>query len=368
MRKKILVQSNYRPDNFGGVEYVVRNLLRLFSSMGFSLECFFGGKDAPFGGGFDGIRFVHRPILYRLKGASILSFGNSFFSLRAFRSDLIVFQEPYPFLWPSILFARLFTNTPIIVVVHANPVSRRVIMMAYDWMRSIVFSGAYCVVTSPKMLDQINIKRFVKVDVIPLCIANTEAQVAGTMALPKRYALFIGRIVRYKGIEVLLTSIEQCPSVQFVIVGDGALAGRVTSFLRERRLTNIIFLNRLVTEDEKLELIERSDFLLFPSISENEAFGLVQLEAMRAKKAVINTRLNSGVNFVAPDKVCALTVDRKDPHQLSEAIRRLWNHPALSKELGENGFERFNSLFSEVAFSDRWRTLVNEVLSNSHTR
>lgn len=357
----ILVHSNYSPANHGGIEFVVSVLLKIFSKKN-SLTCFFGGLQNENSHTNDNMQFVSRRIILKAGGASLLSWGNLYFIKSSLKSRLIIFQEPYPTLWPAILFVRRILRKKVIVLIHANPVSRTWIMKLYDQIRSFVFSGSICVTTSPNLLSQIDISRFSRSLVIPLCIPDEPSNCEGKINIEKRFALYIGRLAKYKGIEYLLESAKICPEVNFVIAGDGPLAGYISSYIQENNIKNIDFFNRFVSEEEKYGLISRSDFVLFPSVSENEAFGLVQLEAMKSRKAIINTWLNSGVNYVAPNQICAITVTPKKSNELSAAVRMLWNDTPLSIKLGQNGFSRLNSLFHEELFVKSWNSLLSECL------
>jgi rhamnosyl/mannosyltransferase len=361
-RDNVLIHSNYSPENHGGIEFVVSVLLKIFS-VNNNLICYFGGEKNQSSFSKDKIRYVSRRIILKAGGASLLLWGNFSFVANSLRSRLIIFQEPYPTLWPAILFLRCILRKKVVVLIHANPVSKKWIMSVYDWMRSFVFSGSVCVTTSPNLLSRIDKSSFSKSLVIPLCIPDQSFDYAEKLYLASRYALYIGRLAKYKGIEYLLESAKLCPEVNFVIAGDGPLAGYIYSFMRENNIKNINFINRFVTNEEKYELIERSSFVLFPSVSENEAFGLVQLEAMKSRKAIINTWLNSGVNYVAPHQNCALTVKPKKSDELSDAIKMLWNDISLAIKLGQNGFMRFHSLFHEELFIKSWNLLLSECLS-----
>ena len=107
---------------------------------------------------------------------------------------------------------------------------------------------------------------------------------------------------------------------------------------------------RLLIDGEKQFLVKIvlssiCEFLVFPSVSKNEAFGLIQLEAMRESKAIINTNLNTGVNFVAPHDVCAVTVTPNSFAKLAEAINLLWNNKDYLSYLSVNSHSRFNNNF-----------------------
>lgn len=363
----IFIHSNYNPKNHGGIEFVVSTLLKTLSKK-YKLSCFFGGHSNETFNTPEDIRYISRRIVFKASGASALSWGNFSFIINSLNSNIIIFQEPYPTLWPALFFIRHILRKKIIVLIHANPVSQKWIMNLYNLVRSLVFHGSICVTTSPNLLNKINNSLFSKSQVIPLCIPEQSLTPAQHLNLPTRYALYIGRLAQYKGIEYLLASTKICQDVQFVIAGDGPLSAYVSSFICEHKIENVHFINRFVTEEEKYELIERSNFVLFPSVSENEAFGLVQLEAMKSKKAIINTWLDSGVNYVAPNNSCAITVGRRNSEALAESIQILWKDPNLAIRLGENGFIRFQSLFHEKMFVDSWDSLLEECLDKESLR
>lgn len=212
----ILVHSNYSPQNYGGIEYVVSTLLQNIPQKD-KVTCFYGGRSNSRFVSANGIRYVSRRIIFSVAGASILSWGNLSFILTSLKSKLVIFQEPYPTLWPAIFFIRFFLRKRIIVLIHANPVSNIWIMRVYDRVRSIIFSGTICVATSPNLLNQIKSSLFSKALVIPLCIPSQVFSLTWGLSLPNRYALYIGRLAQYKGIEYILESSRICPNVNFVI-------------------------------------------------------------------------------------------------------------------------------------------------------
>jgi glycosyltransferase involved in cell wall biosynthesis len=356
---KILIHSNYYPNNIGGIQFVVKSILNCIDLGRYDLECFYGSnKTEVFSE--KGITFHSRKIFFKFRGACFLSFGNIFFLISGIKSNLIIFQEPYPSLWPAILILRRLFNKKIIVLMHANPVSKYWVMFIYSKIRNFVFSGSICVSTSPNLLKHVDSNLFLESIVIPLFVPAIEPVYSSSLTLPNRYALYIGRLAHYKGLLYLLESVKKCPDINFVIAGDGSLANDIYKIINDNKLSNIYFINRFVTEFEKNELISKSDFLIFPSISENEAFGLVQLEAMRLKKPIVNTFLDSGVNYVAPDRVCAITVAKCNSFALTQAIRELWFNHEYIKILGINGYKRYLEFFSDEKFINSWVNLINK--------
>lgn len=357
---RIVIHSNYHPDNHGGIEVVVRHLIKALSVRKQGLCCFIGDRKS-YGPSWynDFTTIVSRKILAKIAGAPLLSFGNLSFLGQAWRARLVIYQEPFPFLWPAMFVLNRLMRKPVIVLIHAHPASHPMVMKLYSMLRSVVFKGATCVTTSPHLMEKVGSPAFRSNLVVPLCVEESHpGPAAHTLGLPGRYALYIGRLAGYKGLEYLMDAARLSPEVHLVIAGDGPLSGYIKAAMAEAGLSNISLLNRFVTEQEKLELIARADYIIFPSTSQNEAFGLVQLEAMRASKAIVNTVLETGVNFVAPNRLCAITVEKMNSAALAEAMRLLWHDPALRKQLGANGRSRYLELFSESQFSETWTNLT----------
>ncbi len=353
----IFIHSNYRPNNCGGVEKVVSELISIAKKEVDKVICFYGDKE-NFLATSGNTSYIGRKILFKLQGAPFLYLGNFHFIRVARKSSLIIFQEPFPFLWPAILFLRIFYKSKIIVLVHANPVGSRFIMFLYSRIRSFVFKGAICVSTSPNLLSKVKSTQFNEHHCIPLSISIDKLSSKNLIDVNYPYVLYFGRMAKYKGITDLLKAATFLPDINFIIAGTGPLSDYTRNFINLNGIKNINFIDRIITESEKLNLIGGCKFMVFPSVSENEAFGLVQLEAMFYSKAIINTWLDSGVNFVAPNGVCAITVDKSNPSQLADAISLLWTDDKLTISLGANGFNRFEQNFSHSIFVNNWLNLI----------
>lgn len=167
--------------------------------------------------------------------------------------------------------------------------------------------------------------------------------------------LFIGRLVYYKGCSILMDAMkllkkelqEQINQVELVIVGTGVLEDEMKAQAAQNDLESVIhFLGK--APDEVLEKeLERCDVLVFPSVANSEAFGLVQLEAMSYGKPVINTRLSTGVPWVSLHSETGLTIPPENAKALCKAILWMKKNPKKRQKMGCKARERVKKEFSQ---------------------
>jgi rhamnosyl/mannosyltransferase len=160
-----------------------------------------------------------------------------------------------------------------------------------------------------------------------------------------RYFLFIGRMVSYKGIPVLLEammSLEQ----NLVLIGKGPQLEAMKSLAREYGLADRVhFLGAVESDAEFAAYLHGCDAVVLPSINEAEAFGLALLEAMSCKKPVITTDLKSGVRYVNVSGVTGLSVPPSDAGALSKAMYRMATDDEMRLAMGAAAHKHFVDKF-----------------------
>jgi rhamnosyl/mannosyltransferase len=107
------------------------------------------------------------------------------------------------------------------------------------------------------------------------------------------------------------------------------------------------------------------DVFCLPSVTPNEAFGLVQLEAMACGKPVICTQLNNGVNAVNSAGVTGLTVPVQDPIALGHAIETLRLDSALRHRLGQQAQQHALTTYAMQTMCQRHSSLYEELAPNA---
>lgn len=158
---------------------------------------------------------------------------------------------------------------------------------------------------------------------------------------PGRYALFLGRLHRRKGVDVLLDALALLPSrggVELVIAGEGDERSALEEQAERRRLTGRVrFVGRAVGA-VKTYLLQNALGVVVPSRTW-EAFPLVVLEGQAAGAPMIGTRVPGLEDLIEPGRTGWLTPPEAPSH-LAEALAELFAQPAAARMLGEQGRRR----------------------------
>ena len=158
--------------------------------------------------------------------------------------------------------------------------------------------------------------------------------------------LFVGRLERRKGIEVLMKAIplvlkSNC-TVLFKIIGADA-DGISDSYSSNSEIReNIQFLGK-VKNDELINAYQNCDIFVAPSYY--ESFGLIFAEAMAWGKPVIGTKVG-GIPDVVDDNKNGILVPPGNEIELASAIIRLADSHELRSSMGLAGRKRIKENFS----------------------
>ena len=171
---------------------------------------------------------------------------------------------------------------------------------------------------------------------------------------PAPFALIVGRLAaeeRYKGHDLLIDVwpevIGKVPQARLVVAGTGDDESRLRERVTAAGLQDAIEFVGFQTRAELAALYRDSAFLVMPSRA--EGFGFVFLEAMAAGKACIGGR-GAAEEIIVADTT-GLIVDPKRSADVIAAIVRLFEQPALGRQMGEQGRIRAREVFSFERFA-----------------
>ena len=174
-----------------------------------------------------------------------------------------------------------------------------------------------------------------------------------------RLVLAVGRLVSYKGFNVLVEALAHIDA-SAIIVGAGSQAGRLRRLIASHGIGDRVSLGGSVSRERLRVLLHAARVFAFPSLTTAETFGIAQIEAMAAGLPIVNTALPSGVPTVARHGIEALTVPPGDAAKLAEAIGHLLATPQHAAALGRAGKQRAIAEFDQSPFIDRVHALYAE--------
>jgi len=186
------------------------------------------------------------------------------------------------------------------------------------------------------------------------------------------YAFFNGRITRQKGLPLLLAAaLELDPRYQLVIAAsspDTPEIGAEVDALAERVRTergNLVWINHFLPREDLIRLHTGATVFVCPSIY--EPFGLVILEAMACKTAVVASRVGGIPEIVVEGETGYLIdYDVDQPKAFTTAlaarIQELLGDPVRAAAMGKAGRQRVLEHFGWPAIASRTVELYRSVL------
>ncbi|MCM1129672.1 MAG: glycosyltransferase [Alistipes senegalensis] len=175
----------------------------------------------------------------------------------------------------------------------------------------------------------------------------------------------LGRHVVYKGFEYLIRSMKNVmPTACLILGGTGPLSNSLHTLAASLKLTDRIIFTGRIADADLPAYYYACDVFCLPSISPNEAFGLVQLEAMICKKPVICCELHNGVNYVNPHNETGLTVPPQNIEALAQAINRVLQDNELRLRLSNAAYRRASEKFSLDIMCQKTLAVYQEVLKH----
>ena len=163
--------------------------------------------------------------------------------------------------------------------------------------------------------------------------------------------LFIGRLDSYKRVDWLLQALAQLSQPwRLDVVGDGpkraALEAQAQALVG---FSDAVCFHGRLDEAAKLQCLAKADLLVLPSDRCNEAFGIVQLEAMAAGMlSLAFQRRRSGMGWVGQLEQFPWS---QQPADLAEVLRQLQADPEQRAALGRQSRQRYRRLFQRSVWS-----------------
>lgn len=379
-----LVTKEWPPQVYGGAGVHVVQLsqaLRNQPNISVDVHCFGGARDDAFG--------------YDTPAA----FADSNAALQALATDLAIADNLknvdviHSHTWYANFAgftANLLNGTPHIVSAHSleplRPWKAEQLGGGYrisSWAEKSAYEAANAIIAVSDGMRADVLKSYPNVDPSKVVTIrngvdvskfspNTKSDVLNKHGIDGRYAIFVGRITRQKGLAHLLRAWKNVSPEYGLVLAAGSpdepgIGQEVADLIAELQKTrkNVWWIKEMAPHDELTALLTHADLFLCPSIY--EPLGIVNLEAMGCETAVLGSRVGGIPEVVAHNETGRLVdYDSNNPSKFesdfTSQIEDLMANPSLLKEMGRAGRIRAEKHFGWDAVAKETINLYKSVL------
>jgi len=226
------------------------------------------------------------------------------------------------------------------------------------WARASAVRHADVVVTPSEYLADV-VGRWVpsaEIEVVPNGVSGAPARDGRRDASTLR-ALYIGRLVSHKRVDVLVDAIAGCQGVTLEVVGDGPELGALRRRARTNGIEDRVRFTGALDHERALEHLSRADVLL--SASSYEGLPHSHLEALVAGVPVVTTDAG-GSKEVIGDGLNGLVVLCGTAVAFAEKLTMLRDDRELLAKLSANA-EAAGEAWGFARCADRLETILGQV-------
>lgn len=305
---------------------------------------------------------------------------------------------------PFVLLCKLFRRK-VLIHQHNKGMSGCVERWPYRWLLPLVYRNTRVMLLSWHLYD--DIAKVVKREQVVVCAngipeqavghwplavgsseddngaaelqANSQQPTANSQApsakrqapsansqQPTAKILFLSNLIPSKGVYVLLDACKVLKErgLQFVcdfVGGETKEISRATfeAAVRERDLEDVVRYHGPKYGEEKLVYFAQSDVFVQPTY--DDCFPLTLVEAMQWRLPIVSTDVGAVPDMVQNGEngfVCK----QQDALSIAEALEKLISNPALRRQMGERGYERYKAEYTLTAFEQNFVEMIRRCL------
>ncbi len=178
------------------------------------------------------------------------------------------------------------------------------------------------------------------------------------------YFVYVGRLVRVKGILTLFEAMRSLPTTaRLKVAGAGELEDELRAFIAEHNLTNIEFTGHLDTA-ELTDLVQHAAFTVVPS-EWYENYSMTVIESLASGTPVIGASIG-GIPEQVKDGWNGLLFPPGDAEALASRITTLLDDPATAVEMGRRGRDQVDTINSPESHYDQTMRAYYQALGKTY--
>lgn len=297
------------------------------------------------------------------------------------------------------IVSKLCYGTPLVITTHSleplRPWKREQLGRGYDassWVEKTAIEMADALIAVSEETKEDVIKHFNvdedKVKVIynginlQQYVQTSESSTLDEYGVNKNkpYVLFVGRITRQKGIIHLVNAIKYIdPDTQIVLCAGAPDTKEIGKEMEDavnevkRTRDNVIWIDKMVTKEEIIQLYSHADVFCCPSIY--EPFGIINIEAMACNTAVVASAVG-GIKEVVVHGETGLLIPLeqqteapfepinpdKFARDLADGVNKVISNKDLRESMATKGRKRVEDYFDWVAIAKQVEELYRSLI------
>lgn len=257
---------------------------------------------------------------------------------------------------PFVLLCKMF-GRKIVIHQHNKGMAKDVDRSVYRWLLPMVYRNAKVILLSWHLYSDIE-KVVDKKDVL-ICPNGIKPTVDPNFKREPNtvpHILFLSNLLIDKGVLVLLDALKILKDKGYSFVCDfvgsetkDIDAVRFTKEVEKRGLNSIAVYHGCKYGKEKDFYFKQAETFVLPSF--NEAFPLVNIEAMEYKLPIVSTNVG-GIPDEVKDEDSGFVVEPKDTNALADAICKLIGDAQLRRKMGDKAYALFREYFTQQHFEE----------------
>jgi glycosyltransferase involved in cell wall biosynthesis len=348
----------YFPDA-GGIESVTVSLAKGAARAGHtvSVVCF---EKSPASNKeiIDGVKIIRAPIT-KLIASQPLGFKYFLQCISTARKADVVHVHA-PNMLGALCALFIPARTRLLVHWHSDVLNKGILGKILRPLESALLRRTNSIVVTSKVYADASetLEPFkTKISVVPIGVPDAKHGVSDSQLPPtlesqigsKKIILAVGRLVPYKGFDVLIQAAQQLVGDSaVVIVGGGPLLEKLQQAIVHSGLEDRIVLAGRLSNTALHALFRRAALYALPSTYRAEAFGVVLLEAMSYGVPIVASDIpGSGVPWVNQHGVSGLNVPVGSPKALADACNQILESEELRSRFSQGSRQRYISEFTE---------------------
>ncbi len=369
----------YFPDA-GGIESVTVSLAKGAARAGHtvSVVCF---EKSPASNkeDIDGVQIIRAPIA-KLLASQPLGFKYFLLCLLAARKAEIVHLHA-PNMLGALCALFIPSRTRLLVHWHSDVLNKGILGKILRPLESALLRRANSIVATSQVYADASetLAQFKdKITVVPIGVPDakhegSDAELPPALELQicnKKIVLAVGRLVPYKGFDVLIQAAQKLVKDSVVvIVGSGPLQQELQEAIVQDEVEDRVVLAGRLSDAALHALFKRATIYCLPSTYRAEAFGVVLVEAMTYGLPIVATDIpGSGVPWVNQHGFCGLNVPLGDANALADACNQILRSEELRSQLSKGARQRFLAEFTEEVSVKRVMTIYDKLVTTKQAK